>query len=282
MDVAFKLSYLGLEDYSGFQKQPNVDTIEDIILRALKKAKVGFVIDSFTYAGRTDKGVHAWDQTVKIKMDSAKIPSRILYRINSFLPKWINFWSYAVVSPDFSPRYDALIRHYSYFFISNETPSLNIIEMKKGAEILTGTHNFEYFSKKDTSIIDYNRTLTKVEILPLENFSGLLIKVSGNSFLWQMVRRITSHLIQLGMEKVDINETIELLNRTSKKKPEPLSSGGLILEKIEYPETIRWIIDKSLLLKIRTDFQTEFQNYMQKIAVINHFQKIHSKLISEE
>jgi tRNA pseudouridine38-40 synthase len=278
MFIAFKLAYLGGNNYFGFQKQPNVDTIENVILKSLIKANIGFINDSLEYAGRTDKGVHAWDQTIKIEINSFSLPSRILFRINSQLPKGIFFWAYSEVHKNFSPRFDAILRHYSYIYINDEKNAINLERMKDGAKILIGNHNFYNFSKKDTPNKDSIRIIKNIEIIPLNEISGYLIKISGKSFLWQMVRRITRHLIELGKGETDLNTTLSLLQGKSTKNPEPLPSDGLILEKIEYLETLNWKVEKPILLKIQNEFQKEINNYLQKMAILKYFTQIQSRL----
>jgi tRNA pseudouridine38-40 synthase len=274
MFIAFKLAYLGANNYYGFQKQPDVDTIENVILKSLIKANIGFINNSLEYAGRTDKGVHAWDQTIKIEISSLVLPSKILYRINSQLPKGIYFWAYSVVHKTFSPRFDAILRHYTYIYINDEKGVINLERMKNGAKILIGSHNFYNFSKKDTPNKDSIRIIKNIEIIHLNEISGYLIKISGKSFLWQMVRRITKHLIELGKGEIDSDKTLSLLQGKSTKNPEPLPSDGLILEKIEYSKTINWNVEKPIFLKIQNEFQKEINNYLQKIAILNYFSQI--------
>jgi tRNA U38,U39,U40 pseudouridine synthase TruA len=153
--------------------------------------------------------------------------------------------------------------------------------MKDGAKILIGDHDFHNFSKKDTTNKDSIRMIKNIEIISLNEISGYLIKVSGKSFLWQMVRRITKHLIDLGKGETDLDKTLSLLKGKSTRNPEPLPSDGLILEKIEYSQSINWNVEKSILLKIQNEFQKEINNYLQKIAIFNHFMQIQSSLIIE-
>lgn len=275
MFVALKLAYIGSYSYSGFQKQNNVVTIEEIILKSLRRAEKSLElldINSFEYAGRTDKGVHAWDQTIKLQLKSNSIPNRFLYRLNAFLPKGIFFWSYAVVRKGFSPRHDAVMRHYSYFFVGK-----NKLEHKKileGAKLLTGRHDFNLFSKSSTNAKSTLKTINRIDVIPLEKFNGFHFKISAKSFLWQMVRRMVSHLIELGEGKANLSDTLSLLEGKDVEKPEPLPPDGLLLEKIEYHETIKWEIEKTIFLKIQSEFQKQLGSYIQKITVFSYFNKI--------
>ena len=274
MFVALKLAYIGSDSYSGFQKQNDVVTIEEIILRSLKKAEKSIEIsgtDSFEYAGRTDKGVHSWGQTIKIQLKTEIIPKRFLYRLNAFLPKGIFFWAYAIVPKDFSPRHDAIMRHYSYFFSSKN--KLDYKKILEGAELLTGNHDFDLFSKSGTNVKSTIKTIKKIEVIPLKQFNSIHFKISAKSFLWQMVRRIIGHLIELGEGKVSLSDTILLLEGKSNQKPEPLPPDGLILEKIDYHDSIKWEIEKPILLKMKSEFQKQLDSYIQKINVFTYFNR---------
>ncbi|OLS19900.1 MAG: tRNA pseudouridine synthase A [Candidatus Heimdallarchaeota archaeon LC_3] len=282
MFIALKLAYIGSYSYSGFQKQKDVVTIEEIILKSLKKAEKSIEIigtNSFEYAGRTDKGVHAWDQTIKIQLKSDSIPNRFLYRLNAFLPKGIYFWSYAMVPKNFSPRHDAIMRHYSYFFSSKN--KLDYKKILEGAKLLTGRHDFILFSKSGSNVKSTYKTINKIDVFPLEHFYGFQFKISAKSFLWQMVRRIAGHLIELGEGKADFSDTLSLLEGKYGEKPEPLPPDGLILEKIEYHEYIRWKIEKPIFLKMKNDFQKQLDSYIQKFNVITYFNKIQEEKMNQ-
>lgn len=282
MFIALKLAYIGSYSYSGFQKQNDVVTIEEIVLKSLKKAEKSIKLigtNSFEYAGRTDKGVHAWDQTIKIQLESDSIPNRILYRLNAFLPKGLYFWSYAVVPRDFSPRYDAIMRHYSYFFSSKNKLDYN--KILEGAKLLIGQHDFNLFSKSGSNVKSTLKTINKIDVIPLEHFSGFQFKISAKSFLWQMVRRIVGHLIELGEGKADFSDTLSLLDGKSAERPEPLPPDGLILEKIEYHESIKWEIEKPIFLKMKNEFQKQVDSYIQKFNIFTYFNKIQDEKINQ-
>ncbi|MFW9930546.1 MAG: tRNA pseudouridine(38-40) synthase TruA, partial [Candidatus Thorarchaeota archaeon] len=239
MFLALKFAYFGMNDYYGFQKQPKLLTIEQKIQESLIKSNINFKISkisrSIDYASRTDKGVNAWDQTIKFELDNEKIPSRLLYRINSTLPLNIRTWAFAQVSNDFSPRFDSLYKIYTYFYVQNSYEKLDLDLIEKGATLLTGIHNFQNFSKNDNKKTNYIRNVLNINVSTNNSSSVIKFSIKGESFLWQMVRRIVSHLIDLGYGKVDLSNTEALLSSKMSKKPNPLPANGLLLEKIEYP-----------------------------------------------
>ena len=277
MYLALKFAYLGT-GFAGFQKQPDNLTIEETIEHALLKSKIGLLPLSegrnLIYASRTDKDVNAYDQTIKIHV--ADIPERLLQRINHYLPKGIYCWAYAKVDEKFSPRYDAIRKTYCYLYLSvNE--SLNISKMIKATNILVGTHDFRNFAKKDPNVTNYTRRLERIDIERKELFDGhslISFRITGQSFLWQMVRRLVGHLLEVAKGIKEISDTKKLIDcRTDRflKKPLPMPPSNLILEKIEYSDSIQWNIDISNLKKIQQDFNLMVRNRLESFLTLNHF-----------
>ena len=108
--VAIKVAYFNTIDrLHGFQIQPDVETIQGLLIQAIKKTgyvdTVNFKLD---YAGRTDNGVNALCQVVAFNLSETltEIPSRFLYQINNFLPKNVRCWAYTSVLNSFKPRFN--------------------------------------------------------------------------------------------------------------------------------------------------------------------------------
>lgn len=227
--VALKIAYLGT-DYHGFQRQPNLTTVEGEILSALEET--GVVADvnkcGFGVAGRTDRGVHSLGNVITFLTEEEVR----INQLNNTLPKSIRVLAQAKVPLHFKVRY-ALNRHYRYLLPlvpGDVYPDLD--KMVGAAEFIQGTHDFSNFSKKS----DRNplRTIDAVEVTK----RGDLVQVDivGESFLWNMVRKIVSVLLSVGRRELPV----EIINEFFKPEMDlcimPMPPEGLILMKITYSE----------------------------------------------
>lgn len=243
--TALKVAYIG-KNYHGWAMQPQVNekTIEYLIRNALRKADVP--LDGFNYASRTDKGVNAIDQTIKVDFPFENIH---IGKINRFLPKDIRVWAKAEVSTKFSPRYSSNYKCYLYSYYS--LIDLNINAMRKSATLLEGKHDFSYFSKTDQSRPnqDRNRNIMKLTLTNTDrNYYNFTL--TAKSFLWQMCRRVVSHLIDIGKMEFDNEFTLKLLKPKKEKVnllPDPLQPTALTLIEIDYPDIIFQTDKRSLL-----------------------------------
>lgn len=237
MRVALKLAYIGTE-FHGSQIQPNVVTVEGELFKALRNLGI---IESpksanYTCAGRTDAGVHALEQVVAFDTDK---PNLAIPRvINSELPPTIWAWAHAQVPFDFDARRDAVSRHYRYV-MSGE--GYDIFRIREASKLLVGTHDFENFSRTngEKSTI---RTLERINA----RVDGELTKIDvvGNSFLWNMVRKIVTALSMIGKGVRDNDWLLQMLNPDIYEEGiEPAPAYGLTLMKVNYEEKIEWVGD---------------------------------------
>ena len=227
---ALKLFYLG--KYEGFQRQPEKPTIEGHLENALIEAGLINSLKSAKYmsAGRTDKGVHAIGQVISINT-TEKI---IIPALNAHLPKDIIVWAISKVDSKFNPRYEAISRYYRYIAPFG---GQNLGEMRGGAELLEGSHDFKLFSKiqPEKSTI---REIQQIKII--KDGAVLVFHVRAKSFLWQMVRRIVDCLLKIGSAEWQLDDLRDLLRGNPKPSvyttPRPVDGlGVLILWDIEYP-----------------------------------------------
>lgn len=225
--TAFKVAYIGT-DYYGFQRQPDLPTVEGELLKAFKK--VGVMKDPFksnySIAGRTDKGVHSIGNVVALKTDS----DVSINQINCFLPPTIQIIGKAFVPNNFKPRY-AENRHYKYIYFNDPYgDELNLDLMKDASKIFEGTHNFQNFSKRS----ERNPTRT-IDLLKVSQSNDTTVfDVVGESFLWNMVRKIVNIITMAGASKITENEIEQLLNQEIMAPVTPAPPEGLILISINY------------------------------------------------
>jgi len=237
MRVALKLAYIGTE-YHGSQIQPNVETVEKELFKALRNLRI---IESpksanYTCAGRTDAGVHALGQVVAFDTDR---PNLAIPRIiNSELPPTIWVWAHAEIPYDFDARRHAVSRHYRYVMSGEE---YDISKMREASKLLLGTHDFENFSRSNGEKSTV-RTLERVSI----RVDGDITKIDvvGNSFLWNMVRKIVTALAMIGKGVRDNDWLAQMLNPDIYEEGIELAPAyGLTLMGVNYEEEIEWIED---------------------------------------
>ena len=217
--VALKVAYIGT-DFHGFQRQPDFKTVEGELIDALKNANL---IDNpkdsgYAIAGRTDRGVHALGNVV-----SFRTPEEVIInQINDFLPKSIRILAKAGVRFGFKPRF-AKRRHYRYTVVNKD--HLDLDKIKEASKIFEGTHDFSNFSKRSER--NPVRTVDNIEIKVKDNL--LIIDVIGESFLWNMVRKIATVLFLVGNDELSIEKLQTFFDPSTAAAMTPMPPEGLIL-----------------------------------------------------
>ena len=217
--VALKVAYIGT-DFHGFQRQPDLKTVEGELIDALKNANL---IDNpkdsgYAIAGRTDRGVHALGNVI-----SFRTPEEVIInQINDFLPKSIRILAKAGVRFGFKPRF-AKRRHYRYTVVNKD--HLDLDKIKEASKIFEGTHNFSNFSKRSER--NPVRTVDNIEIKVKDNL--LIIDVIGESFLWNMVRKIATVLFLVGNGELSIKKLQTFFDISIMAAITPMPPEGLIL-----------------------------------------------------
>ena len=234
--TAFKLAYIGT-DYYGFQRQPNLPTVEGELLRAFKMAGIYDDPQSSDYsiAGRTDRGVHAMGNVVSL--NTYKEVS--INQINYYLPPNIQIIGMAQVPSGFKPRY-ANYRHYKYILGSfpDQEDSMDLDIIQEASKLMEGVHNFQNFSKRSERVAE--RKVYSVEVIKTDE--NLVFDVIGESFLWNMVRKMVTVLTMIGNNELTLNELELLFNPDIPSSITPVPSEGLILMDVVY-EGIEFMSD---------------------------------------
>jgi tRNA pseudouridine38-40 synthase len=218
--LACRIAYLG-DRFYGSQMQAEERTVEGEFVSAC--IRLGLFPDhrsaGFSAAGRTDRGVHARGQIFAF---STPYPSRALSALNWQLPSdcWVS--GYAMVEAGFNPRYDAKSRTYRYYF---GTTALDVKAMDSAARLFAGTHDFSIFSR--TSERNPERTITQARVW--SEPGTCIFEVTGDSFLWNMVRLMAACLRRIG-EGEEKEEAIVLRLEGERISPlSPAPPDGLIL-----------------------------------------------------
>jgi tRNA pseudouridine38-40 synthase len=226
--TAFKIAYIGT-DFHGFQRQPGLPTIEGELIKAFKI--VGAIKDMegshYSIAGRTDRGVHALGNVVALKTKS----QATINQINYHLPSSIQIIGKTDVPDGFKPRF-AEYRHYKYVFFNDpyDEQHLNLKKMQSASKILLGTHNFQNFTKRcERAPI---RTVKKLEVSQKGRIT--IFDVVGESFLWNMVRKMVQVINLVGKGEKTEEELYLLLNPDIPASITPVAPDGLILMDVKY------------------------------------------------
>ncbi len=248
------ISYDG-KNYVGWQRQLNGMSVQEKMEIAL--SKIFGTPTSCTASGRTDSGVHAEGQVVHFDAETSIPTDKIPYAVNTELPDDVSMLACEETTEDFNARFSAKRKTYRYSLYSsphriatlntNHThiiSPLNIEDMKKGAEYIVGEHDFKCFEASGSVVKSTVRTVFSldIEVKNLAEIKGAAfqpvkvdIAVTGNGFLYNMVRIIAGTLVYVGMGKLtpeDVKDIIDSKDRT--KAGKTLPPEGLTLVSVEY------------------------------------------------
>ncbi|MGM9533509.1 tRNA pseudouridine(38-40) synthase TruA [Intestinibacter sp.] len=241
-NLKITLQYNG-ENYCGWQRQPNSPGIQGTVENAIyeitkEKVKV-------TASGRTDAGVHALGQVANFKTETNIPASRIPDALNAKLPKDISVISCEEVDMDFHARYNACGKTYRYLIYNRPYRSplyknlayhvkydLDWDKIRLEAKYLIGTHDFVGFMSSGSSVKDTVRTIYDIKIEEHEGITS--IEISGNGFLYNMVRIIVGTLVDIGRGRIKHNME-EIINSKSRSMcGHTAPAHGLFLKKVQY------------------------------------------------
>lgn len=241
--VKLTVAYDGT-NYHGWQVQPNGNTIEAELNRHLSEL-LGEEI-RVTGASRTDAGVHALGN-VAVFDTSARMPAeKISYAMNTRLPEDIRIQEACEVAPDFHPRFCRTVKTYEYRILNRRFPDptkrlysyfyyypLDVEKMKTAAAYLVGEHDFQSFC---TMKPDLENTVRRIYSLDIEKEGDMiLMRVTGNGFLYNMVRIIAGTLIRVGGGFIPPESMQAILDGKNRKLAgETARPEGLTLVEIQY------------------------------------------------
>jgi len=241
-----ELSYNG-KNYHGWQKQPDVISVQAVLedsLSKLLRIKVEIV-----GAGRTDTGVHAKQIFAHFDFTESIDLQNLNNRLNAFLPDDITIQNIFLVNNNSHARFDAVKRSYEYqiwqgknpflidFSWQIKTKKLDVEKMNKAASLLLNYTNFKCFSKSKTDVFTYDCNITEAKWIKNENL--LTFQITANRFLRNMVRAIVGTLYEIGIGKITINDFIKIIESQDRTKAGiSVPAQGLFLTKVTYPDSI--------------------------------------------
>lgn len=241
--VKLIISYDGT-NYCGWQIQINGITVEEILNKELSRllnediAVIG--------ASRTDSGVHALGNVAVFDTYSKIPPEKMCFALNQRLPEDIRIQDSCEVAPDFHPRFCDSIKTYEYKILNRrfDIPTLRLYthfvympldveKMQKAATFIVGEHDFKSFCSARTQVMSTVRTIYS---LVVEKQGDIIsIRISGNGFLYNMVRIIVGTLIKVGLGVYPPEHVQEILDAHDRNLAGPKAPAkGLTLIGIEY------------------------------------------------
>ncbi len=260
MRVALKLGYIGT-NYHGFQIQPDVPTVSSVILNALEELNIieNRHTAAFSFAGRTDRGVHAISQVISFETKNPDISVRM---INSALPDDIFVIAIAYPYQKFNARKDALWREYRYFLLDADS-SLNIESMRIASSSLIGVHDFRNFAERDREVKTTVRHVLRIDIKRDGKF--IIIDVRAHSFLRKMVRKMVTALKIVGACEKPPEWLSYLLHSPQHHHIAPAPACGLLLRDVKY--NIEFEYDEYTLNRLKEKLKNEIFNNLTLSAV---------------
>lgn len=253
-NILLTIEYDGT-DFSGWQRQPGVRTVQGQLEQVLSKVCAMEV--SLNGTSRTDAGVHALGQRASFKGDFGIPTERIMVAVNNLLCGGMNARARASdvrlcdvreMPLDFHARFDSKGKKYRYLIRNSNDMSvfsrnycyqvkspLDLEAMTKAAAFIQGTHDFACFQSaggtpRETTV----RTVYDLKV-KRDGEENIAIEISGDGFLYNMVRIITGTLVEVGQGKrrpEDIQAVIE--SRDRRKAGHTAPPEGLYLVEVYY------------------------------------------------
>jgi tRNA pseudouridine38-40 synthase len=232
--------------YYGWQRQGRVPTIQATIETAI--AKMANQAVALHGSGRTDRGVHAWNQVATFSADTHLSCEAIQKGLNGLTPADIVIKHCESVPMTFHPRFHAISKIYEYVILNRSVPvavgrqyawhvhrPLEIDLMVKGAAVLKGTHDFAAFESTGSPRTHTVRTVFDLSIGYEPSSGRVIVTVEANGFLRCMVRNIVGTLVNVGFGKTSIEEVKDiLLSKDRKRAGATAPAHGLFLKEVKY------------------------------------------------
>ena len=231
-------------NYHGWQVQDNGITIEEVLNRTISELVQEDI--KVIGASRTDAGVHACGNVAVFDTESRIPGDKFSFALNQRLPEDIRIQESCEVDADFHPRYADTVKTYEYNILNRrfEMPSkrlyaafcyypMDIERMNQAAAYLVGEHDFKSFCSAGAQVQTTVRTIYAVNVTKEDDM--VHIRITGNGFLYNMVRIIAGTLMQVGTGLMEPERVKEILEARDRSKAGPTAvAKGLTLVEIRY------------------------------------------------
>lgn len=245
-----QLSYKGTQ-FSGFQVQPDRPTIQGELNRVLAEISKSDQVKTIG-SGRTDAGVHAFGQVVRVEMPLQIQATSLMKAVNAIIHKDIEVVAAEESSEEFHPIMSSKNKVYHYLFThgQRETPfarelitfakgKLDLELMKSAMDVFVGEHDFKNFRTVGTDVPSTVRTISSIELECREETPLVprhyVLKIQGNGFLKQMVRLIMGALFEVAKGKATRQDIENALVGPEQPPVGPTAPPqGLYLVQVDY------------------------------------------------
>ena len=231
-------------NYHGWQVQYNGITIEEVLNRTISELVQEDI--KVIGASRTDAGVHACGNVAVFDTESRIPGDKFSFALNQRLPEDIRIQESCEVDADFHPRYADTVKTYEYNILNRrfELPTkrlyaafcyypMDIERMNQAAAYLVGEHDFKSFCSAGAQVQTTVRTIYAVNVTKEDDM--VHIRITGNGFLYNMVRIIAGTLMQVGTGLMEPEQVKEILEARDRSKAGPTAvAKGLTLVEIRY------------------------------------------------
>jgi len=232
--------------YHGWQYQNNGKTIEGELNKALSSLLQKNI--EVIGASRTDAGVHAMCNAAVFDTDAGIPAEKYSYALNQMLPDDIRVRKSQEIPADFHPRKTDTVKTYEYRIDCEEFADptktryayftyvpLDASKMQEAAAYLVGTHDFKSFCSVNTTATTTVRTIFDIQVI--RDGVDIVIRVTGNGFLYNMVRIIVGTLMDVGRGKYEPSKVKEILEATDRTAAGPtVPACGLMLKELRFLE----------------------------------------------
>lgn len=242
-NIKIVIQYEGT-NYCGWQRQNIGKTVQGEIEKAiclLTNEKIDLIGCS-----RTDAGVHALGMVANFRTKSTIPPDKFKNAINSKLPEDIAIISSQEVSLEYHSRYDSKGKTYSYTIINRDEKvilgrnysyqvkgTLDILEMRKACSYFIGKHDFIAFRTLGSTAKTTVRTISELYIV--KQGETIIVYISADGFLYNMVRIIIGTLLKVGKGKIKASDIPRIINEGKRENAGQCAPAkGLRLEKVYY------------------------------------------------
>lgn len=246
MRYLVSFSYDGSK-YNGFQKQPDGLTIQNKMEEALTSINGGKSV-SLCASGRTDAGVHAFNQKAHFDLKTNITVDNLKRALNSLLPKDIYVRDVVEIDDNFHARFDVKAKEYIYKinmgeynpiekdYVLQYCKKLDVVEIERALKYIEGTHDFKSFTSGDDVREDYVRTIIQTNLIrDLKNVNMITISFLGTGFMRYMVRNLVGTLIQIGEGKYKSTDIIDILEAKDRRRAGMCADAcGLYLKDVFY------------------------------------------------
>lgn len=236
--------------YSGWQRQPDVPTIQ----QAIEKAIFQFSGENVTVSGsgRTDAGVHARGQVAHFDLEKPRTIETVQNAINAHLITQgdrVAILSVEEVSEEFDARFSAIKRHYVYKYSCRRAPltlernrlwqvpqNVDVDAMHQAAQRLVGQHDFTTFRSVQCQAKSPVRTLDRLDVIAKDGGQLIELHASARGFLHNQIRSFAGTLRKVGEGRWSADDVSNALAAKTRSACGPVAPPyGLYFMRVDYP-----------------------------------------------